>query len=404
MNIRRTPVKPMRILASVTIIMLFILLATVFNTDGVNVKQTRHTDPITKIEDITVDEIQDQTAPIGIRKQYTFTLEDNISQDISLAFYTVHQYVTVWIDGKEVYSINPSADKRITKTVASIWVMIPLYSADSGKKVDVQITPVYESFRNRKIEFLTGSSEAIFQDRLLKDLPQLVLGGMAVLTGIVFLCIAICGILRKKHMSGLSWMGIFSVMIGIWRLTDTRSTPFMDFGRPVFIYYINLTLLMLGLLPLLQWTKMYFNKTGRKVIEIYETAALVFVMLQFILQYFKVIDIRETMTVTHIVMGIGMICLVAVVVYEIKCEQGLSTNSKIKFPLEIKLAFICVAGIFLDIIAFYIKGNSSGFIFTLLTFLIYIICMGILSIQRYNQQQAELAQQNRTGSTGTETY
>ena len=32
-------------------------------------------------------------------------------------------------------------------------------------------------------------------------------------------------------------LDLFSVMMGIWRLTDTRFTPFMDFGKPVFVYY-----------------------------------------------------------------------------------------------------------------------------------------------------------------------
>ena len=94
-------------------------------------------------------------------------------------------------------------------------------------------------------------------------------------------------------------------------------------------------------------------------------------------------DIRETLTATHIVLAIGVVCLIAAVLYERR------------LPLEIGFACICVVGILCDAAAFYIKGNSSGLVYTLLTFLIYIICMGVLSMHRYTKQQIQLARLDR---------
>lgn len=62
--------------------------------------------------------------------------------------------------------------------------MIPLYREDAGREVRVEITPVYENFRDRQIDFLIGSQLAIYRERLGKDLPQLILGMMAVFVGI----------------------------------------------------------------------------------------------------------------------------------------------------------------------------------------------------------------------------
>lgn len=46
----------------------------------------------------------------------------------------------------------------------------------------------------------------------------------------------------------------------------------MDFGKPVFVYYISICMPMLGLLPLLHWVKRYFGRKSRRVLEIYEVA------------------------------------------------------------------------------------------------------------------------------------
>lgn len=411
-NIKQSnnPVTPICILIFAVIAALIILLVNINLRDGVS-KQSARTDTsitsITQITDISVTEKKDNTkeAPIGIIKEYRFNLGDNLKGDTSLAFYTVHQYVIVKIDDEEVYKLLPSGDNRITKTVASNWVMIPLYTEDSGKEVCVEIIPVYQSFRNRQVDFLVGNPLDIYRARLAKDLPEIVLSGLAIFIGIIFLCIAGYGFIMKRKGNGLASLGLFSVMLGIWRFTDTRFTPFMDGGKPVFIYYISIIMPMLGILPLIKWTKMYFTEKGRKILQMYQTAILLLCLVQFGLQLFGVVDIRQIMITTHISMVIGVLCLVAVIIYERKCKHKIygtlatqadkETIPTSKLAIELRMSLICVAGIVLDVFAFYIKGNSSGLVFTLMAFLIYIICMGILSMQRYGKQQMEIAKLDR---------
>ena len=87
-------------------------------------------------------EVEDENTPIGVKKEYRFTLDPDLSEDTHLAFYIVHQYVGVWLDDEQIYSIVPSDTEKLTKTVGSNWVMIPLYREDAGKEIRVQITPV----------------------------------------------------------------------------------------------------------------------------------------------------------------------------------------------------------------------------------------------------------------------
>lgn len=130
---------------------LMVLLGLLCVTDNVEIKRSRNDSGFSRIDDYSCREIRDADAPIGVRKEYTFFLSNTLESDTHLAFYTVHQYVDVFLDGENIYSLQPSRENRISKTVGSNWVMIPLYREDAGKEICVEITPVYESFRDREV-------------------------------------------------------------------------------------------------------------------------------------------------------------------------------------------------------------------------------------------------------------
>lgn len=375
------------IISAIAVAALIILLGV---TDNAEVTQTRNENGFTCVENYKCQEIPDDNAPIGIRKEYTFTLDNNIDTGTTLAFYTVHQYVEVWIEEEKVFSIMPSTDKHMIKTVGSNWTMIPVYREDAGKEVRIEITPVYESFRNRQVDFLIGSELAIYKDRLIKDLPQLVLGIMAVFVGVVFACVAGYNIRKKKRGKSLFALGIFSVMMGFWRLTDTRFTPFLRKDKPVLFFYVSVTMLMLGMIPLMKWIEDYFTKKSRRILNYYCIGVASLCLIQLILQFLGVFDIRENLYVTHVAIGVGVILTIGVVIYErIKFPQ------KAKMPLGNKLPFICFAGVLADVIAFYIKGNSSGLVYSLFAFLFYIVFMGIATMNNYSEKELELAEKER---------
>ena len=111
------------IIATVAVTAFLILLGVTENTE---VTQIRQENGYTCVEDYHCQEITDDNAPIGVRKEYTFTLDNNIATDTTLAFYTVHQYVEVWLWEEKVFSIMPSKDNHMIKTVGSNWTMIPV--------------------------------------------------------------------------------------------------------------------------------------------------------------------------------------------------------------------------------------------------------------------------------------
>lgn len=363
------------------IVILLSYLLTIRNNDIMN---TRANSGLSKITDYTCTEISAPDTPLGIKKEYRFKADGNYKTGSCIGFYIVHQYAEVYINEELIYSIMPSDENKVTRTIGSSWVVIPLDPEDAGKEIRAEITPVYESFRNREVEFLTGSQFDICLQRLKMDLPQLIFSAASIITGILFIIIAIHNYFRKTPGESLAALGVFAVMLGIWRITDTRSTPLVAAEKSTFVYYISVIMLMFGTVPLIMSIRKRFGRKSRACLEIYCILSLVTGTLQLILQILGIIDLRETLFVTHIMIVIGIV-IIAVNVVLLKKDK--------KTHIGRKLSFICIAGVIADIIAFYIKGNSSGLIFTLAAFLLYIVFAGISILINYAEQKQRLSEQ-----------
>lgn len=352
-------------------------------------KRVRTDSGVVTVEDYVCREIEKADTPIGVIKEYTFSLSDMSAADTNLAFYTVHQYVDVYLEGQHIYSLKPS-EEQFVKTIGSNWSMIPLYREDAGKEIRVEITPVYESFRNRQVEFLIGSRYEIYVGQRVKDLPQIVLSILAIFVGIVFLGIAVYRQLRKSGGGNLAAFGLVSIMMGLWRLADTRFTPFLMPQKPVFLFCVSVGVLMIGLVPLIKSMQWRFNPISRRILDWCRIGTSVICLVLVLLQMFGGVDLRENLPVIHITLGAGAAIFIGSAVFDRLKYPGNREN-----VFSQKEPLILAVGVLADIVAFYVKGNSSGLLFTLLAMLIYSLMIGYAMMMGFVQQEIQLAEKDR---------
>lgn len=105
---------------------IILLLVLVYSSDRTSVVQKRDESGFYQVKDVICTQSKDMAAPAGIRQEYRFSLAEQINRDTNLAFYTVHQYITVELNGEEIYSLQPDGKHRISKTVGCNWAMIHL--------------------------------------------------------------------------------------------------------------------------------------------------------------------------------------------------------------------------------------------------------------------------------------
>lgn len=229
-----------------------------------------------EIKDYTKSEISAPDAPIGIKKEYRFKTSKVNSGDTSLMFYVGHSYVDVKLDDSLLYSTSAGKNNRIGSSPSSYWVVIPVSQLDKDKTVTITVTPVFKSVENRKISFMIGSSYALFMKQLKSDLPQLILSALCMVMGVLLIVVQLYLILRKRTaVWNIFFLGNFSLLLGIWRITDTRFSALMFKNYTMPVGYITLAALFTLAAPVLLYTDKQYKEKSYIVLDIAAIASSV---------------------------------------------------------------------------------------------------------------------------------
>lgn len=371
-------------------LMMFILtfLGYVAFHENQDIILTRENNSFHQVSQVQYQIIENESMPLGIQKEYQWTIEELNFQDNTIAFYLVHHYVDVYINDELVYSMSLSHDSPFSQTIGSDWVFIPLHEDDQGKTIKVIATPVYESVRNRNIDFLVGSELDIYKDRLKQDLPQLTVSAIAIIIGLTFLGISLYLAFLKKYMYDLTYLGMFSLILGLWKLSDTRFSPLLFPHHTFLLSCLALVALMIAAIPLMVAIQKQMNKKSQCLIRLTTLLLIITAFVLIILQIMNIADFRETLFITHIMLFISTIVIVLSIIL-VWFDKQSSWKEKVKKGLFI----LCALGSIVDIAAFYLKGNSSGIIFTLLGFILYVVITGVMRIMEFSQQEKRIQEQ-----------
>ncbi|MGN1368605.1 MAG: GGDEF domain-containing protein [Aristaeellaceae bacterium] len=321
--------------------------------------------------------IADTSAPAGVRRAFTWTMPDVGDTENCLAFYLVHHYAEVWFDDELVYSLTRAEGNRISHTPNSNWVMLPIYASDSGREVRVVLTPAYESVINRSVEFEFGSRYAIVIRQVTADLPQLISSVLCIVAGLMLLLLPFFLSYRQQ---ALHWeqfpLGLFTLLVGLWRLTDTRSSPLLFPQNPLLLGYLTLGALFLAAPPLLLYMRNHYPGSSKALLV---TALLSCIPAGIVLvcQLLGLADFREMLSFIHVSLLIALTVLLFICLSN--ARRGMDQGKFWKFILLLAAAFA------LDMATFYISKSSSGIMFTIWALLAYSVSRfvdGILAANR----------------------
>ena len=332
-----------------------------------------------EIKDFTKTEISAPDAPIGIKKEYRFKTDKISSGDTSLMFYVVHSYIDVKLDDTLLYSTSAGKSNRIGSTPSSYWVVIPVSQLDKDKTVTVTVTPVFKSAENRKISFMIGSSYALFMKQLKADLPQLVLSSLCIVMGALIITVQLYLIFKKRTAAwNIFFLGNFSMLLGIWRITDTRFSALIFKNHTMPIGYITLAALFTLAAPVLLYTDKQYKEKSYIVLDIASIASSVICAVALICQFLSIVELRRILIVCHIMLIADILVIISSAVFY-------NIGGKRDLEAVIFTALLMTGGI-LDIIIFYLKGSSSGIIITMEAFLIYSVYELVVSLLNINKK------------------
>ena len=326
-------------------------------------------------EKISYQETEDDDAPAGIIKEYILNPGQIGESENCLAFYVVHHYVQVYIENELVYSLSPGENHTVSKTTGCEWAIVPLSEEDSDKDIKVILTPAYKSVSERQPEFLIGARQSILLGMVRDDICDLIMSVLAIGVGGVFIGIALFWLIQKKAENSLLYLGIFSAFLGLWKITDTRTMAMMFSEHALLLSQISLMALALCVVPFILFIENQIERKRWGFLNFVCVCSISVTLLQVVLQAAGLIDLRETLMVTHGVIALTLAAIISTVISQLHAKR-----SNRKLAVTCACFLLCTIGTIVDLVKYYLTGTSGGILNTIAISLFYIVVMGVMSI------------------------
>lgn len=369
------------------------LLAELWITPNIETEQSREVTGYKIIKEISYREAYDFSAPVGITREFRFKLDDDIARDTTLVFQFSHQNAEVYIDDEKVYSLKVSDELSVIKTPGDNWASIPVYREDMGKEVIVKLIPVYENYLHQNIQFLIGSKLAIYTAQFVKSIPEIVLSLTDILIGVILFCAAVYFSVKKVKNSRFYALAVLAISLGLWNFTQTDFAPLIMSSKTVFIYYISLTMLMICIIPLIKSVNTPEKKLNGKILQIWCAVCGGVCILQLVIQFSGLLDLREMLKITH-----GMIAVSSIVLIGSSFSELIGNRKNDVGRKKIGCIWFLGAGALADMLIYYIKGSSSGLLFVLIGIFCYVLIEAIQIFFSYADQK-QLLEEKETQLT-----
>ncbi|MBR1413433.1 MAG: diguanylate cyclase [Bacilli bacterium] len=370
--------KNLKILVSLLFILVVGYICYVSINTNVEIDNKREDNHINEIKDYHYLEIESKDSPVGITRVYEWDLNSDSDYDNTISFYISHSYLKAYIDKELVYTINASSN--ITSTVGSHYIVIPITKNDNGKKVRLEITPVYKSLLDCKINIYEGSYKNIYINELKESLTQIIISYSGIALGLLLCITALIYYIKKKKTNELEYIGLFAIFIGIWRITDMKYTHLLYPNSSVLVSYLSLFSMFLAPVALNTYIKNKVSNSSRLLLNINTLMVLAYPVIIILLELFKISDVRNNLFIYHLTVIIYILLISFVVIKDTIKNRKLRTTNL--------LLIILFIGALVDVLI-YIFMNSSNYSFSLLIALIFdVTLMAYETIKELHQQSS----------------
>lgn len=365
-------VKTGYLICSSVIIVLFLFMLGTFRLD---IRQREDASGYDILQDCSIEAVQDSTARLGQLLRCTFVLDGGSVADRTLVFSTYHQNVNVRIDGNTVYQMRADEKNAFGRTPGCEWNFITIRDEDLGKMVEVDLEPVYKSSMEIVPDFLFGSRYDICRDKIVKDLPALILAAVSVILGLAFVAYILYNRRNTEVDRSLLMLGLFSIQVGLWKIADVDAVHIL-FPRSIAVSYAPYFTLMLVVIPFNFFIKSLHSTSEKPGWYIPCFFCLGSAVVQLGLQLLKIADLREMLWLTHL--SLFILCAVDafLIVREI-VTKGWSRRLRI----NVSCIALCFLGLILDMGVYYISRGMTQTALGLLGFTTYNVVLGAYSVR-----------------------
>lgn len=306
------------------------------------------------------------------RELYDFILDQNDDETNSIVFYSTHQEIAVYADGKLIYRLD---------AVPGIWGNTPGWTwnivrfSSNVSSLQVQFTPCYPEAAGQQKTFYIGGGYNIYRGVMRRAMPAFLISMMVILIGL-YISIYWIVIRSGSRIDGtLLYLGIFSILLGIWSANETDVATLLLANRQGCSYLAFATLMLLPMSFIL-FVKSFLEIRDERFCRIICNANLALIVLTHILNATEIYEFRRSLWMTHALIILTILYLLVVICSKIARRQ---LDQRLKACVG-ALLLVFFATI-IDVGGYYKAGNAVG-VFGRSSFLIFIVVLGIESARQ----------------------
>lgn len=306
------------------------------------------------------------------RELYDFILDQNDDETNSIVFYSTHQEIVVYADGKLIYQLD---------AVPGIWGNTPGWTwnivrfSSNVSSLQVQFTPCYPETAGQQKTFYIGGGYNSYRWVMRRAMPAFLISMMVILIGLyisIYWIVIRCG---SRIDGTLLYLGIFSILLGTWSANETDVATLLLTNRQGCSYLAFATLMLLPMSFIL-FVKSFLEIKDDRFCRIICNANLALIVLTHILNATEIYEFRRSLWMTHALIILMILYLLVVICSKIARRQ-LDQRLKACVGALLLVFFATIV----DVSGYYKTSNDVG-VFGRISFLIFIVVLGIESARQ----------------------
>ena len=310
-------------------------------------------------------------------------LPDDLDGKDTLYFFTRHLYTQLLVDGQPVYEpyyaesvfyINSSGHYR------NYYV----FEQDmSGKELEIRFMCPYDNARCCITDIYIGSGPGMVMSLISTNLVAFVTCVLLLFVGVVFVLADIPNNIINKRNHELLYLGLSAITIALWCMAELHLLQMFS-GDAKTMHIISCLSLALIPLPILLYVEEAFGGSENKLSSKIPSAIFVISIIQFMvcvpLNILDMKDLKQTLTVSHIV----IVCTFIYIIYKIVkfLIQNRTKEERVFHSCRIfGLVALCVTAL-VDLYRFYHIVGADCALFVRIGLLIFVVCYGVAGLEQ----------------------
>lgn len=314
--------------------------------------------------------------------EYSFVLPAENLSGRSIAFHSAHFNIEVLIDDEPVFRLQ-AGDPDRNRSSGFNWNFIQLDPADAGKTMCIRWIPAYSDLIPKDTIYL-GNEIAIYRDVYRENGLRLILAVVILVIGIELLVYSACTAGKTDKGPALLPFSIFSILLAGWTILESPLCNLISV-HPVKSMLLDHYVLMLMPIPFTLFIRHMFTYRDHPLWDFHIILNTGIVLIRTLLQVTSVLDIKQTLWMTHIAIVLLVVTGVAFTFLDLRLSG--MTN-------RMKLHLLCILFIFVSVVLelalFQFFHRSS--IWGMIGFATYILVVSLDLIRR-SQKIAARAQE-----------